>query len=219
MIRAGRGIVLVAVLGIFVATSFVWGQTAANGQKSGATAGNGASGKKIFESKGCNGCHGSDGQGGSGQIAGPRISPTRFSRTGFVQIVRNPAGAMPPFTMTQVSDEELGNVYAFLQSAAAVKLELPATADGKNGRKLFNNYGCYECHGGEGQGSYSTGGSRIGPPQIPFSAFASYVRAPVNQMPPYTAKAVSDTELGDIYLFLQGIGKPKAAKDIPLLNP
>ena len=216
MTGVGRGVL--AVLGIFVATSFAWGQTAENGHKSGAPAGDSASGK-IFAGKGCAGCHGSEGQGGTGQIARPRIAPTRFSLPGFVQIVRKPAGTMPPFTKTQVSDEELARVYAFLQSAVAVKLELPATADGKNGRKLFNNYGCYECHGGEGQGSVSTGGSRIGPPQIPFSAFASYVRAPVNQMPPYTAKAVSDAELGDIYLFLQGIGKPKAAKDIPLLNP
>ena len=37
-------------------------------------------------------------------------------------------------------------------------------------------------------------------------------------MPPYTSKVVSDSELADIYAFLQSLPQPPAAKSIPLLN-
>ena len=37
-------------------------------------------------------------------------------------------------------------------------------------------------------------------------------------MPPYTSKVVSDSEMADIYAFLQSLPQPPAVKDIPLLN-
>ncbi len=37
-------------------------------------------------------------------------------------------------------------------------------------------------------------------------------------MPPYTDKAVSDSELADIHAFLRTLPQPPAVKDIPLLN-
>lgn len=86
----------------------------------------------------------------------------------------------------------------------------------QNGQKLFENYGCYECHGHEGQGGAA--GPRIAPKPIPLAAFVKYVRQPANQMPPYTAKVVTDAELADIYAFLSSIPAPPAAKDVPLLK-
>ena len=50
-----------------------------------------------------------------------------------------------------------------------------------------------------------------------FAAFARYVRRPTAQMPPYTAKVVSDQELADIYAFLLTIPPPPAANTIPIL--
>jgi mono/diheme cytochrome c family protein len=88
----------------------------------------------------------------------------------------------------------------------------------QNGKKLFMSDGCYECHGREGQGATQTGAARIGPPQLSFEGFQSYVRAPKNQMPPYTAKALPDQDLADIYAFLKSIPQPPKGKDTPLLN-
>jgi mono/diheme cytochrome c family protein len=88
----------------------------------------------------------------------------------------------------------------------------------QNGKKLFMGDGCYECHGREGQGALQTGAARIGPPQLSFEGFQSYVRKPTNQMPPYTAKAVPDSDLADIYAYLKSIPMPPKGKDIPLLN-
>jgi len=95
----------------------------------------------------------------------------------------------------------------------------PSNVSGvKNGERLFTKYGCYECHGFQGQGSTQTGGSRIGPPQISLSAVISYLRHPTGQMPPYTTKTVSDEEITDIYVFLKSLPQPIPSKDIAPLN-
>jgi ubiquinol-cytochrome c reductase cytochrome c subunit len=87
----------------------------------------------------------------------------------------------------------------------------------ENGKKLFVSDGCYECHGRVGQGSpYS--GARLAPKPVDLDAFIMYVRQPAGQMPPYTAKVLSDAELADIHAYLNSLPEPPAAKSIPLLN-
>jgi mono/diheme cytochrome c family protein len=89
---------------------------APQGQKSeAAPAGNSENGKKIFTKDGCYECHGREGQGAA-QASGPRIGPPqRFIRS-FIQYVRQPTGQMPPFTTEVISDQELADIYAYLQS-------------------------------------------------------------------------------------------------------
>jgi mono/diheme cytochrome c family protein len=101
---------------------------------------------------------------------------------------------------------------------AQQKPDTPAAGSAQSGKKIFVADGCYECHGFEGQGAAQTGAARIGPPQLSFDAFLSYVRKPAVQMPPYTSKAVSDRDLADIYAYLKSIPMPPKGKDIPLLN-
>jgi len=184
--------------------------------------GNAQNGKKVFEKLGCFRCHGSAGEGmpQTGKEAGPpKIASPHLSLQDFVRFVRAPKGQMPPFSAAQVSDDELSDVYAFLQAVASQpKVELPSTANAQNGQRLYSAFGCYECHGLQGQGSTQTGGVRIGPPQIPFSGFVAYVREPASQMPPYTSKVVSEAQLADIYVFLQSRPQAVPSKSIPLLN-
>jgi len=92
------------------------------------------------------------------------------------------------------------------------------SANKENGKKLFVNNGCYECHGREGQGAVQSTGPRIGPPQLSLEAFTKYIHHPTGQMPPYTSSVVSDQELADVYAYLQSKPKAAASKDIPLLN-
>jgi mono/diheme cytochrome c family protein len=94
----------------------------------------------------------------------------------------------------------------------------PPAGNAQTGKKLFMSDGCYECHGQQGQGAAQTGAARIGPPQLSFEGFQTYVRSPRNQMPPYTAKALPDQDLADIYAYLKSIPMPPKGKDIPLLN-
>jgi len=179
-------------------------------------------GKRIFEKVGCSRCHGSAGEGMSpmGKQAGPpKIADTRLPLRDFIESVRNPKGQMPPFASKQVSDKELSDVYAFLHSGdLSPNLVVPTSANPQDGQHLYVSFGCYECHGYQGQGSIQTGGSRIGPPQIPYSGFVVYVREPIGQMPPYTSKAASDAQLADIYVFLQSFPKARPSKAIPVLN-
>jgi len=91
------------------------------------------------------------------------------------------------------------------------------SGNAENGKRIFTKNGCYECHGREGQGSVMTG-PRIAPDPVPFVVLSSYLRKPTGEMPPYTAKVISDQELADIYAFLQSRPHPPTAKASPLLK-
>jgi len=101
-------------------------------------------------------------------------------------------------------------------TAQASKSSEASAGNAENGKRVYIKYGCYQCHGLEGQGG--SAGPRLGPNPIPFVAFNSYTRKPTAEMPPYTAKVVSDQELADMYAFLQARPHPPAAKSIPLLK-
>ena len=107
---------------------------------------------------------------------------------------------------------------AFPAARAQQSSDAAPSGSADNGKKLFMADGCYECHGRMGQGAAQTGAARIGPPQLSFDGFQTYVRKPTNQMPPYTSKAVPDQDLADIYAYLKSIPMPPKGKDIPLLN-
>ena len=104
-----------------------------------------------------------------------------------------------------------------LQAQAPAQRPSPAPAgNAEEGKKLFVSDGCYQCHGYEAQGSNATG-PRLGPRPIAFAAFSRYVRQPTGQMPPYTAKVLSDADLANIYAFLQA--RPAPPVNVPLLKP
>jgi mono/diheme cytochrome c family protein len=92
-------------------------------------------------------------------------------------------------------------------------------ASAENGKKAFVQNGCWQCHGFEGQGSVASSGGRvIADTQLPQDAFMSYVRSPTGSMPPFRAQMISDSDLADIYAYLEARPKPKAPADIPLLQ-
>lgn len=105
----------------------------------------------------------------------------------------------------------------FLTLAVAAGTVWAQAPDAQNGRKLFNRFGCYQCHQHEAQGAAATG-PRLGPHPIPFTNFKKYVRQPTGQMPPYTAKVVKDGELADIYAFLESLPAPPPVSTVPLLT-
>ena len=88
--------------------------------------------------------------------------------------------------------------------------------DAAKGKQLFVKYGCYECHGYQGQGG--SAGARLAPRPITAVALIAYVRRPAGQMPPYTSKVASDADLTDIRAYLATVPEPPAAKSVPLLN-
>jgi mono/diheme cytochrome c family protein len=189
------------------------GAQAAPPAKPEASASNVENGKKVFARARCNACHGDQAQGTN---IGPQLAPPGLDLPAMMRYVRQPVGNMPPVSARAVSDQELTDVYAFLKSIAPGKPVELLTGDAQKGKQLFTTFGCYECHGTQGQGPVI--GSRIGPPAISQSAFTQYVHHPSGQMPPYTEKVVSGQNLADIYAFLKSIPPPAPAASIPLLN-
>jgi ubiquinol-cytochrome c reductase cytochrome c subunit len=88
--------------------------------------------------------------------------------------------------------------------------------DPAKGKTMYADYGCYQCHGYAAQGGGA--GPRLAPRPIAFAAFSAYVRKPTADMPPYTAKVVSDQDLADIYAFLTTTPQPPPIDSIPLLK-
>jgi mono/diheme cytochrome c family protein len=123
----------------------------------------------------------------------------------------------------------LGSAGVWLLAAAAIFFGHPANpvkagqqaeaapaGNAGNGKIIFMKDGCYECHGYGGQGGAA--GARLNGNPISFDAFVKYVRAPKVQMPPYTAKVISDNELADVYAFIRSLPKPPDVKNIPLMK-
>lgn len=181
----------------------------------GQAGGNAATGRTVLAGAGCTACHGDEARG---TAAAPGIAGTALTLPAFIAKVRKPAGTMPPIGAQAVSDQDLAHVYAFLKAGAAAPR--PAAAAGPAGRAdvgatLYRKVACFTCHVNEGQGGAN--GPRLGPDPIPFARFLAYVRNPAGDMPPYTAKVLSDQDLADIYAFLQGRARPPALSTIPLL--
>lgn len=80
-------------------------------------AGNAQNGKKLFAADGCYQCHGYEAQGAT--PTGPRLGPRPLAFAAFSKYVRQPTGQMPPYTSKIVTDAELADIYAFLQSLPA----------------------------------------------------------------------------------------------------
>jgi mono/diheme cytochrome c family protein len=64
-----------------------------------------------FEQEGCYSCHSNQGQGGT---QGPRIGPDPIRWERFAWYVRHPAGQMPPYSQTALSDQDLADIREFL---------------------------------------------------------------------------------------------------------
>ncbi|HEY6443866.1 MAG TPA: c-type cytochrome [Candidatus Acidoferrales bacterium] len=171
------------------------------------------SGKHAFTSAGCAACHGVQGQGTK---LAPQIAPPPLELPALIGYVRQPSGTMPAVSAASVSDQQLSDIYAFLKSAPPASQGETPEGNAANGKKLFLAYGCYQCHGYQGQGAST--GPRIGPPPLSLAFLISYVRHPSGQMPPYTEKVVPDQDLTDIFAYLKSMPAPARASSIPLLN-
>jgi len=85
-------------------------------------AGSAEKGKLAYVKHGCWQCHGFVGQGG---VTGPKLAPNPMPPEALSAFVRNAAGAMPPYQKAILSDEDLADIHAYLQS-------LPKAPDYKN---------------------------------------------------------------------------------------
>ena len=79
-----------------------------------APAGNIEKGRLGFVRIGCAQCHGREAQGSP--TTGPRLGPNGLPYPAFARYVRAPRLQMPPYTEKILSDADLADLYAFVQS-------------------------------------------------------------------------------------------------------
>ena len=78
-----------------------------------APVGNAVKGKTLFGRIGCYQCHSEQAQGGT---QGPRLGPKPIPFQAFLRYLRSPRGEMPPYKQKVMSDQDVADVYAFLQA-------------------------------------------------------------------------------------------------------
>ncbi len=84
----------------------------------------------------------------------------------------------------------------------------------ENGKTLYLQVGCYQCHGQAGQGAQMTGPRDLRT-EFPFESFVYQLRHPANQMPPYEAAVLSDQDAADLYAYVRQMPPPRDPKSIP----
>ena len=89
-------------------------------------------------------------------------------------------------------------------------------ASAEKGKAAYVKYGCWQCHGFEGQGGVA--GARLAPDPLPAEGFMAFVRTTNRAMPPYSEQVLPNEDLADIHAYLQSIPKARDAKTIPLLS-
>jgi|SRR6188472_3317049 ubiquinol-cytochrome c reductase cytochrome c subunit len=72
-------------------------------------------GKATFVKAGCYQCHGYVGQGG----AGAKLAPKPLPQEAFVNFVRTSNRQMPPYSEQILSNEDLADIYAYLETIPA----------------------------------------------------------------------------------------------------
>jgi len=78
--------------------------------------GDAAHGKQIFLSDQCFTCHGRAGEGGAYNTPAPILAHTALPFEAFKGQLRNPANDMPAFSAVILSDQDVADIYAFVQS-------------------------------------------------------------------------------------------------------
>jgi mono/diheme cytochrome c family protein len=93
--------------------------------------GDAANGKQIYLRDACFTCHGRSGQGGVFRGPTPILAKTALPFDGFRELLRDPPGDMPAYSEAVLSDKDIADIYAFIES-------MPGTRSLKDIRALDN---------------------------------------------------------------------------------
>jgi mono/diheme cytochrome c family protein len=98
----------------FAAAAIGFGVPAASAQD--APQGDAGNGKRIYLADGCFTCHGRSGQGGAYNGPAPILAHTALPFDGFKGQVRDPVNDMPAYSDAVLSDKDIADIYAFVES-------------------------------------------------------------------------------------------------------
>lgn len=78
--------------------------------------GDAANGKRVYLAVGCMYCHGRAGQGGALNYTAPPLARTELPFDGFKGVLRESLRDMPAYTEAVLADNDVADIYAFLQT-------------------------------------------------------------------------------------------------------
>jgi mono/diheme cytochrome c family protein len=168
-----------------------------------AQAGDVERGKTLWtEVKLCKNCHGANGEG---LYAGPRAGDGKSLEQWITQ-VRTPRANMPHFNDVQVSDQEIADMWEYMQSlpkpaSFTPKVYTPDPND-HPGLVLVNQERCVACHGDYKQTLQFRFVAR-NRTVIDAAAVIKQLRTPAQNMPAFSAEQVSDEQAAQIAEYLQ----------------
>ena len=91
--------------------------------------------------------------------------------------------------------------------------------DAAEGKRLFLADGCFLCHGRAGEGGALNGPAPIlAKTELPFEGFVGQLRQPIQDMPAYSEKVMSEKQIADIYAFVRSLPGPRPIEDVPILS-
>jgi mono/diheme cytochrome c family protein len=147
-------------------------------------------GRDLWLQSACVGCHGIDAQGSSG---GPALVNTPLTIREAISIVRRGGPGMPKYSASEISVQELQDMYAWFQNPVPV-------ATGELEQEPWTQAGCGGCHGANGEGGSAPGLTGEG---ISYGEFQRVVREGAEGMPAYSASRISDADLQRLFDWLQ----------------
>jgi mono/diheme cytochrome c family protein len=122
---------LVNVIGLALIAAFAAGGFDGAARAQDAPPGDAVEGKRLYLAVGCFLCHGRSGQGGAMNGPAPILAKTAMPFDGFKGQLRQPASDMPAYSETVMTDQQIADIYAFVDS-------LPGPRPTKD-MKIFDN--------------------------------------------------------------------------------
>lgn len=168
-----------------------------------ADAGDAARGQHLWQDvKLCKNCHGLNGEGA---YAGPRAGDGK-SADDWLKQVRSPRANMPHFSDVQVSDQEVADMWTYMQTlpkpAAFTPKQFPLSANASAGEKLVAEKRCVACHG-DYSGTLKFRFVAQGRKTIDTATVLKQLRTPAQNMPMFSATQVTDEQAAQIAAYLQ----------------
>jgi mono/diheme cytochrome c family protein len=108
---------------------------------------------------------------------------------------------------------------AFAGFGGAARAQDAPPGDAVEGKRLYLAVGCFTCHGRSGQGGAMNGPAPIlAKTAMPFEGFKGQLRSPINDMPAYSEKVMTDKQVADIYAFVESLPGPRPTKDMKIFD-
>ena len=166
------------------------------------------------EAKLCKNCHGANGEGG---LAGPRAGDGK-SLAAWIAQARAPRANMPAYSDVQVSDQEMADMWEYMQTlpkpASFSPTQFPVPAGAAAGLTLMAQKRCVACHGDGAQfvKFAFTAKNRT----VDAATLIKQLRTPFKNMPAYSAGQVTDEQAGQIAQYLQSLNTSAAPTTLPV---